>query len=184
MSVKQRFSFCAGFRTPATTSYPRAPEAGVRKPPRHEIAGNRAATCRGLYRALATGRDSQGERFVRAIRLEREHNLSGMARILLNGDFTFCATNDSNGLRVAKRAHSTTSARGALRQASNDSRARLIREDFESLGSPEPKLFCCVRQDSRGVHSWDRVSGSEFCLTNVNRPLFGFRCDHCGSLCV
>ena len=31
--------FCAGFRTPAATSYPRAPEAGVRKAPRHEIAG-------------------------------------------------------------------------------------------------------------------------------------------------
>src|SRR3984893_378587 len=30
---------CAGFRTPATTSYPRAPKAGVRKAPRHEIAG-------------------------------------------------------------------------------------------------------------------------------------------------
>src|ERR1700738_5190924 len=32
---------CAGFRTPAATSYPRAPEAGVRKAPRHEIAGGR-----------------------------------------------------------------------------------------------------------------------------------------------
>jgi hypothetical protein len=30
---------CAGFRTPVTTSYPGAPEAGVRKAPRHEIAG-------------------------------------------------------------------------------------------------------------------------------------------------
>src|ERR1700730_4975993 len=35
------FRCCAGFRTPAATSYPRAPEAGVRKAPRHEIAGGR-----------------------------------------------------------------------------------------------------------------------------------------------
>src|ERR1700720_3962343 len=41
--------FCAGFRTPATTSYPRAPEAGVRKAPRHEIAGGRLGRpCRVL----------------------------------------------------------------------------------------------------------------------------------------
>jgi hypothetical protein len=32
---------CAGFRTPATTSYRHAAEAGVRKAPRHEIAGSR-----------------------------------------------------------------------------------------------------------------------------------------------
>ena len=32
---------CAGFRTPATTIQPHAPTAGVRKAPRHEIAGGR-----------------------------------------------------------------------------------------------------------------------------------------------
>jgi hypothetical protein len=36
-------AYCAGFRTPATTSYPRAPAAGVRKAPRHEIASGGGA---------------------------------------------------------------------------------------------------------------------------------------------
>ena len=35
--------FCAGFRTPATTISPRAPAAGVRKAPRHEIASGGGA---------------------------------------------------------------------------------------------------------------------------------------------
>jgi len=35
------YVLCAGFRTPATTSYRHAAEAGVRKAPRHEIAGSR-----------------------------------------------------------------------------------------------------------------------------------------------
>src|SRR5438105_14263754 len=33
--------FCAGFRTPATMTQPHALAAGVRKAPRHEIAGSR-----------------------------------------------------------------------------------------------------------------------------------------------
>ena len=38
------------FRTPATTSYPRAPKAGVRKAPRHEIAS--AGSAGAVPRAL------------------------------------------------------------------------------------------------------------------------------------
>src|ERR1019366_8342089 len=34
--------FCAGFRTPGMMSQPRAPVAGVREAPRHEIAGSGA----------------------------------------------------------------------------------------------------------------------------------------------
>ena len=40
----------------------------------------------------------------RAIGLEWEHNLDAMARILLNEDFTFCLTRDSNELDVAKKS--------------------------------------------------------------------------------
>jgi hypothetical protein len=38
------------------------------------------------------------------MRLEQQHNLSGMARILLNGDFTFCLSRDFNELDVAKKS--------------------------------------------------------------------------------
>jgi hypothetical protein len=38
------------------------------------------------------------------------HNFEMMARMLLNGDFMFCAAFDFNELRVAKTAHSTTLA--------------------------------------------------------------------------
>ena len=40
--------FCAGFRMPAWLSHPHAPAAGVRKAPRHEIAGGWALGCRNL----------------------------------------------------------------------------------------------------------------------------------------
>src|SRR6266478_3906574 len=43
--------------------------------------------------------------------LERQCNFEMMARMLLNGDFMFCAAFDFNELRVAKIAHSTTLAR-------------------------------------------------------------------------
>src|SRR6266404_1977474 len=43
--------------------------------------------------------------------LERQCNLEMMARMLLTGDFMFCAAFDFNELRVAKIAHSTTLAR-------------------------------------------------------------------------
>jgi hypothetical protein len=37
-----------------------------------------------------------------SIRLRFEHNLIVTARILLNGEFTFCAIHDFNGLAVVK----------------------------------------------------------------------------------
>jgi hypothetical protein len=37
-----------------------------------------------------------------SIRLRLEHNLNVTARILLNGDFTFCAIHDFNGLAMVE----------------------------------------------------------------------------------
>ena len=37
--VKPNVSCCIGFRMPAWRDYPHAPTAGVRKAPRHEVAG-------------------------------------------------------------------------------------------------------------------------------------------------
>ena len=39
------------------------------------------------------------ERFASAVRLDWEHNLDVTARILLNGDFTFCPIYDFNSKR-------------------------------------------------------------------------------------
>jgi hypothetical protein len=57
---------------------------------------------RGLYWDLSTGRDMKARRLATAIRLEWEHNLNVPARILLNGDFTFCPIRDFNELSLAK----------------------------------------------------------------------------------
>ena len=65
---------------------------------------------RGRYGDLAMGRDLQARRLATAIRLGLEHNLNVTARMLLNGDFTFCPICNFNELSVAKRAHSATSA--------------------------------------------------------------------------
>ena len=46
--------FCAGFRTPAPTCQPRAPAAGVRKAPRHEIAVGERRRCHN-YGDFAAG---------------------------------------------------------------------------------------------------------------------------------
>src|SRR5260370_31428948 len=59
--------------------------------------------CRGLYGDLAAGRDRKAGRFAEAVRLDRGHNLDVTARILLNGDFTFCPINNFNALRMAKQ---------------------------------------------------------------------------------
>src|SRR5271166_3239059 len=66
--------------------------------------------CRGRYGDLAAGRELKAGRFATAMQLDREHNLYVTARILLNGDFTFCLICDFNELGVAERAQSTTSA--------------------------------------------------------------------------
>ena len=64
---------------------------------------------RGRYGDLAMGRDLQARRLA-TIRLGLERNLNVMARMLLNGDFTFCPICNFNELAVAKRAHLATSA--------------------------------------------------------------------------
>jgi hypothetical protein len=60
---------------------------------------------------VALGRGVKGGRLATAMRLEQQHNLSVMARILLNGDFTFCLTRDSNELDVAKKSTRTSLGR-------------------------------------------------------------------------
>jgi hypothetical protein len=51
---------------------------------------------------MATGREVKAGRLATAIRLDRGHNLNVTARMLLNGDFTFCPICDFNELSVAK----------------------------------------------------------------------------------
>src|SRR6516225_4959748 len=87
--------FCAGFRTPAALSSPRAPPAGVRKAPRHEIASGGSGPsvpqeggAANGYGDLVAGPDLR--RSASANRLEQGCNLDVPARMLLNGDFTFC----------------------------------------------------------------------------------------------
>ena len=87
--------------------------------------------CRGRYGDLAAGK---AERFATVIRLDRGHNLNVTARILLNGDFTFCPIHDFNDLRMTRQRHSTTSARSASRQASHASIERTDYRDFYSPG--------------------------------------------------
>jgi len=71
--------------------------------------------CRGRYGDLATGRELKARRFATAIRLDRGHNLDVTARMLLNGDFTFCPICDFNELSVAKEG-----ARQLLRDERRD----------------------------------------------------------------
>src|SRR2546428_719029 len=52
------------------------------------------------YGDLGTRLDLKVGRLTRAIRLEWEYNLNVPARILLNGDFTFCPIHDFNELSV------------------------------------------------------------------------------------
>src|SRR5580704_6874456 len=86
---------CAGFRTPAATSYPRAPEAGVRKAPRHEIAGGTLGRpCRWLSYGDLSGEHAACERErgeARKARIERlsvgrEKNLCELTRAHPSGD--------------------------------------------------------------------------------------------------
>src|SRR5262249_58967097 len=61
--------------------------------------------CRKLYGVLVTGVSSKRDdlpRPPRPIRVERGYNLNVTARILLNGEFTFCPIHDFNELRVAR----------------------------------------------------------------------------------
>jgi hypothetical protein len=66
---------------------------------RREVVRQR---CRGRYGDLTTGRELKAGRLATAVRLEWEHNLNVLARILLNGEFTFCPIRDFNELAVAE----------------------------------------------------------------------------------
>ena len=58
--------------------------------------------CRRRYEDLTTGREFKAWRLATAVPLEWEHNLNVLARILLNGEFTFCPIRDFNELAVAE----------------------------------------------------------------------------------
>jgi len=49
-------AFCVGFRMPACRDFPHAPTAGVRKAPRHEVAGGRAPTVQRALWGFSRGR--------------------------------------------------------------------------------------------------------------------------------
>jgi hypothetical protein len=66
---------------------------------RREVAGRQR---RKLYGVLVTGVSWRPDDLPRAVRVERECNLNVTARILLNGEFTFCPIHDFNELRVAR----------------------------------------------------------------------------------
>ena len=120
---------------------PRAHAAGVRKAPRHEIAagGSAAAVPQALW-GFGHGRELEAGRFARAVRVEREYNLNVTARILLNGEFTFCPIHDFNELRVARERD-----RQLLRDELPDnvwmSDSIAIDLDFESLDRPSWTVF-------------------------------------------
>src|SRR6266481_2482010 len=73
---------------------------------RREVAQwrcRRGAVPQKGYGDLGARRDWKAGRFATAVRLDRGYNLNVTARILLNGDFTFCPIHDFNGLRMAKQ---------------------------------------------------------------------------------
>jgi hypothetical protein len=53
------------------------------------------------YGDLVAGQDFR--RFGSAIRLEQGYNLNVPARMLLNGDFTFCPISDFKGLSLSRQ---------------------------------------------------------------------------------
>jgi hypothetical protein len=96
--------------------------------------------CRKLYGVFGHGRELEAGRFARAVRVEREYNLNVTARILLNGEFTFCPIHDFNELRVARERD-----RQLLRDELPDnvwmSDSIAIDLDFESLDRPSWTVF-------------------------------------------
>jgi hypothetical protein len=88
---------------------------------------------------MATGREVKAGRLATATLREQQHNLSGMARILLNGDFTFCLICDFNELDVAKK-----STQQLLRDQLHNEPWTMARTGARELRKPrhaEPKLF-------------------------------------------
>ena len=67
--------------------------------------------CGVRYRELSAARNCEFEaKFSKAVGLEYVHNFGVMAQVLLTGESSFLSLCDFKGLRVAKRARSTTSA--------------------------------------------------------------------------
>src|SRR6516164_1207835 len=98
----------AGFRTPAALISPRAPATGVGKAPRHEIASGdgapavqQAVGAANGYGDLVAGPELR--RSASANRLEQGCNLDVPARMLPNGDFTFCPIRNFKGLNRQRR---------------------------------------------------------------------------------
>ena len=136
-----RSAFVQVFGRRQSRALPRAHAAGVRKAPRHEIAagGSAAAVPQALW-GFGHGRELVAGRFARAVRVEREYNLNVTARILLNGEFTFCPIHDFNELRVARERD-----RQLLRDELPDnvwmSDSIAIDLDFKSLDRPSWTVF-------------------------------------------
>ena len=105
--------------------------------------------CRKLYGVLVTGVNWRPDDLPRAVRVEREYNLNVTARILLNGEFTFCPIHDFNELRVARQRD-----RQLLRDElpdnlwMSDSIERLIWTSKVSTGRAGLFLICSSRQSS------------------------------------
>ena len=103
---------------------------------RREVGG---AVPQALW-GFGHGRELEAGRFARAVRVEREYNLNVTARILLNGEFTFCPIHDFNELRVARERD-----RQLLRDELPDnvwmSDSIAIDLDFESLDRPSWTVF-------------------------------------------
>ena len=97
---------------------------------------------------MATGREVKAGRLATATRREQQHNLSGMARILLNGDFTFCLICDFNELDVAKK-----STRQLLRD-------QLHNEPWTTALAATSAFAASIR-DGRGTDQPGRDAGSD-----------------------
>ena len=135
------YVLCAGFRTPAITGPSTRACSRRSKSAKDEIAagGSAAAVPQALW-GFGHGRELEAGRFARAVRVEREYNLNVTARILLNGEFTFCPIHDFNELRVARERD-----RQLLRDELPDnvwmSDSIAIDLDFESLDRPSWTVF-------------------------------------------
>jgi hypothetical protein len=113
---------------------------------RREVVRRR---CRKLYGVLVTGVSWRRDDLPRAIRVERGYNLNVTARILPNGEFTFCPTHDFNELRVA-RERDRQLVRDELPDNlwMSDSIERLIWTSKVSAGPSWTFLICSSRQSS------------------------------------
>ena len=140
---------CVGFRTPAALICPRAPAAGVRKAPRHEIASGdgapavpQAAGCRkrlwgfGL-RAICVGYPAR-----------TEMQLKRFGTNIAKWGFHVLSHQEFQGLKPATAARATTSARYASLRALADSIKGHDSTALRQSPFAEPKPFRSSRQDN------------------------------------